>query len=133
MRYPEILARKDWYKPLPWLLHEYAVRINKDPLQVATAFWKILKPDETIEGLPRGYGMGVEISVMGNPRPAPHQLTPEQAVMGVGGKGQVVRQTIGRPAGTQSLSLRETMEASRRKSNKARKGSKLVIDLTDED
>ncbi|KAM0271919.1 hypothetical protein ACHAQH_008899 [Verticillium albo-atrum] len=133
LRYPEIIARENWCKPLPWLIREYAERIDKDPLVVATSFWNLVKPDETIEGLPPGYGTGVEVSVMGNPRPAPQLPTLQQTVMGRGAASKGRRQNTSGQNRTSSLSLRETMELMQQNSKRAKKGSDALVDLAEEE
>ncbi|RBQ84690.1 hypothetical protein VDGD_20879 [Verticillium dahliae] len=96
--------------PLPWLLSGYAARLDRDPEAVATAFWRLLAPDQTVEGLPAGYGMGVEVSVMGNPRPALQQPSLLQNAGGLAPWRQMQRHVAASQFGVSSLSLHDSME-----------------------
>ncbi|PNH63362.1 hypothetical protein VD0002_g4977 [Verticillium dahliae] len=132
LRYPEIVARADWAMPLPWLLSGYAARLDRDPEAVATAFWRLLAPDQTVEGLPAGYGMGVEVSVMGNPRPALQQPSLLQNAGGLAPWRQMQRHVAASQFGVSSLSLHDSME--QMEENRAPKEADSgVVDSTGDD
>ncbi|KAF3351897.1 High mobility group protein B3 [Verticillium dahliae VDG1] len=81
------------------------------PSRVSRPEWRGLRyPEITVEGLPAGYGMGVEVSVMGNPRPALQQPSLLQNAGGLAPWRQMQRHVAASQFGVSSLSLHDSME-----------------------